>query len=164
MISLATFRFVGRHAINLLAGIYLATALAHLIGKLMPPAQTWAFFFFSLLWVLTVIAVIIRELHGGLQSLAELGIGTLPPVIVGSVAVLLVARVIAHFEPTPVFSVMVGEWGLIFWIGGYLLMMRDAYHKKKLEEDLAKKPPESPEQPPESLSQAMHRTAPRSDA
>lgn len=121
-------------------------------------------FLFSLLWVLTSIAVIIRELHGGRPSLAELGIGALPPVIVGSVAVLLVARAIAHFEPTPVFSIMVGEWGLIFWTGGYLLMMRDAYHKKKLEEDLAKRPSESPEQPPKSLSQVTHRIAPRSDA
>lgn len=46
VISLATFRFVRQHAINLLSGIYLAAALAHLIGKLMPRAQAWAFFFF----------------------------------------------------------------------------------------------------------------------
>src|SRR5207248_10613678 len=126
---LATFQFVGRHAINLLSGIYLAAVLAHLIGKLMPSAQTSAFIFFSVLWILTGLAVIIRELHGGRESLAELGIGTLPPVIVGSTVVLLIARVIAHYEPTPGFSIIVGEWGLIFWVGGYLLIMRDAYHK-----------------------------------
>jgi hypothetical protein len=146
MISLATFRFVGRHALNLLSGIYIAAALAHVIGKLMPSARTWTFLFLSLLWILTSVAVIIRELHHGRESLAELGIGALPPVIVGSVAVLLVARVIAHYEPAPGFSIIVGEWGLIFWVGGYLLMMRDAYHKKKLDEDLAKKPPVSSNQ------------------
>jgi hypothetical protein len=67
----------------------------------------------------------------------------LPPVIVGSAVVLLIARVIAHYEPAPGFSIIFAEWGLFFWVGGYLLMMRDAYHKKKLDEDLAKKPPES---------------------
>src|SRR5438034_11453381 len=33
MISLTTFRFVGRHAMNLLSGIYLAAVLAHIIGR-----------------------------------------------------------------------------------------------------------------------------------
>ncbi len=164
MISLATFRFVGRHAINLLSGIYLAAALAGVIGKLMPSAQTWTFIFLSVLWILTGVAVIIREFHGGRQSLAELGIGALPPVIVGSTAVLLIARVIAHYEPAPGFSIIIGEWGLIFWVGGYLLMMRNAYHEKKLEEDLAKKPSDSTAQTPKSSNQAMQRTAPRSDA
>jgi|SRR6266498_1139521 hypothetical protein len=152
MITLATFRFVGRHAINLLSGIYIAAALAHIVGKLMPSAQTWTFLFLSVLWILTGVAVIIRELHHGRESLAELGIGALPPVIVGSVAVLLIARVIAHYEPAPGFSIIIGEWGLIFWVGGYLLMMRDAYHKKKLEEDLAKKPPAPTESRPNHLT------------
>lgn len=142
MISLATFRFVGRHAINLLSGIYIAAALAHLIGKLLPSAQTWTFLFLSLLWILTGVAVIIRELHHGKESLAELGIGALPPVIIGSAVVLFIARVVAHYEPTSGFSIIIAECGLIFLVGGYLLMMRDAYHKKKLDEDLAKKPPE----------------------
>ena len=146
MISLATFRFVGRHAINVLCGIYLAAALAHVIGKLGPSAQTPTFIFLSVLWILTGVSVIIRELHGGRESLAELGIGALPPVIVGSAVVLLIARVIAHYEPAPGFSIIFAEWGLFFWVGGYLLVMRDAYHKKKLEEDLAKKPPESSNQ------------------
>jgi hypothetical protein len=156
MISLATFRFVGRHAINLLSGIYIAAALAHVIGKLMPSAQTWTFLFFSLLWLLTSAAVIIRELHHGRESLAELGIGALPPVILGSAVVLLIARVIAHYEPAPGFSIIFAEWGLFFWVGGYLLMMRDAYHKKKLDEDLAKKPRKS-------SNQALQPTAGRSD-
>ncbi len=151
MISLATFRFVGRHAINLLSGMYIAAALAHVIGKLMPSAQTWTFIFLCVLWILTELAVIIRELNGGRHSLAELGIGTLPPVIVGSVAVLLIARVIAHYEPAPGFSIIIAEWGLIFWVGGYLLMMRNAYHQKKLEEDLAKKPSESTDEPPKII-------------
>jgi hypothetical protein len=155
MISLATFRFVGRHAINLLSGIYLAAALAHIIGRLMPGVQTWTFIFLSVLWILTAVAVIIRELHGGRESLAELGIGALPPVIVGSAVVLLIARVIAHYEPSPGFSIIIAEWGLIFWVGGYLLMIRDAYHKKKLEEDLAKKPPAS--------NQSLEPTAGRRD-
>jgi len=131
---------------NILAGIYIAAALAHVIGKLMPSAQTWTFIFFSVLWILTGVAVIIRELHGGHESLAELGIGTLPPVIVGSAVILLIARIVAHYEPTPGFSILIAEWGLMFWIGGYLLVMRDAYHKKKLEEDLANKPHESSNQ------------------
>jgi hypothetical protein len=143
MISLATFRVVGRHAINLLSGIYIAAALARVIGKLMPSAQIWTFIFLSVLWLLTELSVIIRELHGGRQSLAELGIGTLPPVIVGSAVVLLIARIVAHYEPSPGFSILIAEWGLMFWIGGYLVMMRNAYREKKLEEDLAKKPPES---------------------
>jgi hypothetical protein len=146
MITLATFRFVGRHALNLLSGIYIAAALAHIIGKLMPSAQTWTFLFLSLLWILTSMAVIIRELHGGRESLAELGIGALPPIIVGSAVVLLIARIVAHYEPAPGFSIIIAEWGLFFWVGGYLLMMRDAYHKKKLDKDLAQKPPESSNQ------------------
>ncbi len=146
MISLTTFRFVGRHAMNLLSGIYLAAVLAHIIGRLMPSAQTWTFIFLSVLWILTGAAVIIRELHHGRESLAELGIGALPPVIVGSAVVLFIARVIAHYEPASGFSIIFAEWGLIFWVGGYLLMMRDAYHKKKLDEDLAKKPHESSNQ------------------
>src|SRR5580765_6848833 len=117
MITLATFRFVGRHAINLLSGIYLAAALSHIIGNLMPRAQIWTFIFLSVLWILTGTAVIIRELHHGRESLAELGIGALPPVIVGSVAVLLIARLVAHYEPTPGFSIIIAEWGLIFWVG-----------------------------------------------
>ena len=146
MISLATFRVIGRHALGLLGGIYLSALLAAFIGKLMPSAKLWTFIFLSLLWILTEVAVIIREFHRGRPSLAELGIGTLPPVIVGSAAVLLIARVIAHYEPTPGFSLIIGEWGLMFWVGGYLLLMRDAYHKKKLDEDLAKKPPKSSNQ------------------
>jgi cell division protein FtsW (lipid II flippase) len=157
MITLATFRFVGRHAINLLSGIYLAAALAHIIGRLMPSAQIWTFIFLAVLWILTSLAVIIRELHGGRESLAELGIGALPPVIVGSAVVLFIARVVAHYEPTPGFSIIIAEWGLIFWVGGYLVMMRDAYHKKQLEEDLAKKPPES-------SNQSLEPTAGRHDA
>src|SRR5215212_2611190 len=109
MISLATFRVVGRHVINLLGGIYLAALLARVVGKVTPSAQTWTFIFLCLLWILTELAVIIRELHGGRQSLAELGIGTLPPVIVGSALVLLIARAIAHYEPTPGFSIIVAE-------------------------------------------------------
>lgn len=157
MISLAIWRVVGRHAINLLSGIYISAALAHIIGNVMPSARTWTFIFLSVLWILTGVAVIIRELHGGRQSLAELGIGALPPVIVGSAAVLLIARIIAHYEPAPGFSIIVAECGLIFWVGGYMLMMRNAYHDKKLEEDLAKKPSDSepPEQPPKSSNQAI---------
>ncbi len=68
MISLATFRFVGRHAINLLSGMYIAAALAHVIGKLMPSAQTWTFIFLCVLWILTELAVIIRELNGGRRT------------------------------------------------------------------------------------------------
>ena len=147
MLTLATFRFVGRHATNMLAGIYIAAVLAHLIGKFMPSAQIWTFLFLSVLWILTSVAIILREIHHGKPSLAELGVGMLPPVIVGSAAALLIARVIAHYEPAPGFFIIIGEWGLIFWVGGYLLVMRDAYHKKKLDEDLAKKPPESSNQP-----------------
>ena len=146
MISLATFRFIGRHGLNMLAGIYLAAVLAHLLGKLMPSMQLASFIFLSLLWVLTSLAVIIRELQGNRESLASLGIGTLPPVMVGVAAVVLLARIVAHYEPGPGFSVLILEFGLIFWVGGYLLMMRDAYHKKKLEEDLANKPTESSNQ------------------
>jgi len=146
MVSLATFRFVGRHALNLLSGVYIAAVLAQLIGKLMPSAQIWTFLFLCLLWILTGVAVIIRELHHGQQSLAELGVGALPPVIVGSAVVLLIARLIAHYEPALGFSIIFAEWGLFFWVGGYLLLMRDAYHKKKLDEDLAKKLPESSNQ------------------
>ena len=163
MISLTSVRFLGRHAINMLAGIYLSAVLAHIIGKIMPRAQVWTFAFLSVLWVLTGLSVIIRELHHGRPSLAELGIGTLPPVIVGSAAVLLIARVVAHYEPAPMFSVMIGEWGLMFWIGGYLLLMRDAYHQEKLDEDLANKPSDAA-QPPKSSNQAMQRTAERPDA
>ena len=151
MISLTTFRFVGRHAINLLSGMYIAAALAHVIGKLMPSAQAWTFIFLFVLWILTELTVIIRELNGGRHSLAELGVGSLPPVIVGSVVVLLIARVIAHYEPAPGFSIIIAEWGLIFWVGGYLLMMRNAYHQKKLEEDLAKKPSESADERPKII-------------
>jgi hypothetical protein len=64
----------------------------------------------------------------------------LPTVIVGSAVVLLIARIIAHYEPAPCISVLFAEWGLMFWLGGYVLMMRNTYHEKKLEEDLAKKP------------------------
>jgi hypothetical protein len=146
----------------MLAGIYLSAVLAHIIGRLMPQAQVWTFAFLSVLWVLIGVSVIIRELHHGRPSLAELGIGTLPPVIVGSATVLLIARIVAHYEPAPMLSVVIGEWGLIFWIGGYLLLMRDAYHQKKLDEDLANKPSDAVH-PPKSSNQAMQPTADHPD-
>src|SRR5207244_11469238 len=135
----------GSSPLFFLAFTYLLCWLTSSVG-LMPSAQTWTFIFVSVLWILTVAAVIIRELHHGRESLAELGIGALPPVIVGSEVVLFIARVIAHYEPAPGFSIIFSEWGLIFWVGGYLVMMRDAYHKKKLDEDLANKPHESSNQ------------------
>jgi cell division protein FtsW (lipid II flippase) len=143
---LPKFQFVGRHGINMLAGVYLAAAIANLIGKLVPSLRVATFVILSVCWILTGIAVAMREAEHGRESLATLGIGTLPPVIVGSAVVVLLARIVAHYEPTPGFSIILLEWGLFFWIGGYLLVMRDAYHKKKLEEDLANKPHESSNQ------------------
>src|SRR5438105_6048047 len=133
---LPKFQFVGRHGINMLAGVYLAAAIANLIGKLVPSLRVATFVILSVCWILTGIAVAMREAEHGRESLATLGIGTLPPVIVGSAVVVLLARIVAHYEPTPGFSIILLEWGLFFWIGGYLLVMRDAYHKKKLEEDI----------------------------
>ena len=95
----------------------------------------------------------IRELHGNRDSLVSLGIGVLSPVIVGSAVVLLTARIIARYEPAPGFSVLFAEWGLMFWVGGYLLMMRNTYHEEKLKENLAKKP--------ESSNQSLEPTAGR---
>ena len=112
-------------------------------------------------WVLTGVAVVMRELHGNRDSLISLGIGTLPPVIVGSAVVLLIARIIAHYEPAPTFSVLFAEWGLIFWIVGYLAFMRDAYHKKRLDEDLANKPDATKQSSNHPLSPGDVRSAAR---
>jgi hypothetical protein len=146
---LPKFQSIGRHSINMLAGVYLAAAIANLIGKFVPSLRMATFVILSMCWILAGIAVVMRETGHGRESLATLGIGTLPPVIVGSAVVVLLARIVAHYEPTPGFSIILLEWGLFFWIGGYLLVMRDAYHKKKLEEDIANKPPESSNQSPE---------------
>jgi hypothetical protein len=114
---LPRLQFVGRHGINIVSGIYLAASLAYLIGRLAPNFQLPAFIVFSLVWVLTEVGLIVRELNGNRESLTSLGIGALPPVIVGSTVVLLIARIIAHYEPGPSFSLLFAEWGLIFWVG-----------------------------------------------
>jgi len=145
-IHLAMFRFVSRHTVNMLSGVYLAASIAAAIGKFVPDLRVAAFIVLSISWMLTGIAVIVREAQGNRKSLAVLGIGGLPPVIVGSAIILLIARIIAHYEPAPAFSILIAEWGLMFWVGGYLVMMRNAYHDKKLEEDLAKKPKEASNQ------------------
>jgi hypothetical protein len=139
-IHLSTFTFIGKHVVTILSGVYLAVIMANVVGRFIPSLRVVTFIILAVSWVLTGIAAVIRELHGNRASFLSLGIGGLPPVIVGSAVVLLIARIIAHYEPAPGFSVLFAEWGLMFWVGGYLLMMRNTYHEKKLEEDLAKKP------------------------
>jgi hypothetical protein len=136
----ATFGFIGRHVVNIVSGVYLAASIANAVGRFASSLRLVTFIILAVSWVLIGVAVVIRELNGNRDSLISLGIGTLPPVIVGSAVVLLIARIIAHYEPAPTFSMLFAEWGLIFWIVGYLSFMRDAYHKKKLDEDLANKP------------------------
>jgi ABC-type transport system involved in multi-copper enzyme maturation permease subunit len=140
---LPRFRLIGKHAINLLSGIYLASAIAGGIGRFFPSLRVATFIVLSVSWVLTGIAVMMREAEGNRESLTILGIETLPPVIVGCAVVVLIARVVANYLPSDPgyqFSLLILEWGIPFWIVGYLTVMRDAYHKKKLDEDLANKP------------------------
>jgi len=152
---LPKFQFVGRHGLSLVSGIYLAGGLAHVIGKLAPNFRLSAFILLSLVWVLAEVALILRELNGNRESLTSLGIGALPTIIVGCAVVALITRIIAHYEPAPIFSLLFAEFGLVFWIGGYFVMMRTAYHDKKLEEDLAEKPTPS--------NKSLQPTAGRSD-
>jgi hypothetical protein len=74
MMSLATFRFIGRHAGNMLSGICLAAILGHLIGELIPAAQLATFIALSLSWILIGVSVIVRERHGKQDSLVMLSI------------------------------------------------------------------------------------------
>jgi hypothetical protein len=159
---LPKFQFIGRHGINMLAGVYLAAAIANLIGKLVPSLRVATFVVLAVCWILTGFAVAMREAEHGRESLATLGVGTLSAVIVGCAVVVLLARIVAHYEPAGAahgFSLMVLEGGLLFWIVGYLTVMRDAYHKKKLDEDLANKRDATTESPNKSLQP----TACRSD-
>jgi len=159
---LPRFRLIGRHAINMLSGVYLASAIAGGIGKFFPSMRVATFIVLSVSWVLTGIAVMMREAEGNRESLTILGIETLPPVIVGCAVVVLIARVVAHYASPDAgygLSMLILELGLGFWIIGYLAVMRDAYHKKKLDEDLANKPDTTKE----SSNQSLQPTAGRFD-
>ncbi len=131
--------------------------MARLIGHFIPRARLAIFIVFAILWLLTGIAAIIRELHGNRDTLVSLGLGILPPVIVGLAIAVLLARVVSHYLPDSGLSVVAVEAGLFFFVGGYLMVMREAYHKRKLDEDLANKPQKS-------SNQTIQRTADRPNA
>ncbi len=155
MTTLGRFRFAGKHLLNIVSGLYLAASIANRIGRVAPNLRVATFIVLAVAWVLTGVAVIIRELHGDRDSLVSVGIGALPFVIIGIAVALLLSRVVSRYIGDPGVTFAVAEAGVIFFVGGYLAVMRDAYHKKKLEEDLAQRPPKS-------SNQAMQRTAGRS--
>src|SRR5437667_5046330 len=111
---LPKFQFAGRHVLNIVSSVYLAAIVANAVGKFVPSVRLATFVILSVSLILFDVAVIMRELQGGRESLALAGIGTLPPVIVGIALVLLLAHVVTHFEQAPVIGPMLGIFGIIF--------------------------------------------------
>src|SRR5438874_12839977 len=129
---LPKFQFAGRHLLNIVSSVYLAAVVANAIGKLLPSLRVATLVVLLLSLLLTDVAVIMHELNHGRESLAQVGIGSLPPVIVGSALVVLVARTITHFESSPVIGPMVGFFGVVFWILLYFAVIVGTYQKQRL--------------------------------
>jgi hypothetical protein len=146
MMSLATFRFIGRHAGNMLSGICLAAILAHLVGKLIAGAQLATFISLSLSWILIGVSVIVRERHGKQDSVVMLSIEPLPLVMVFITVVLVVACLVARYEPVAIVGPAIGILGTILGVLFYIAAIAGAVQKRKLEADLANKPTESSNQ------------------
>jgi cell division protein FtsW (lipid II flippase) len=137
---LPKFQFAGRHALNIISSVYLAAIIANAVAKFVPNMRVTTFIVLSVSLILFDIAVIMRELQHGRDSLALAGIGALPPVIVGIALVVFIARTITHLESAPVIGPMLGFFGIIFWVWFYSAVIVGTYQKQRLEEDLANKP------------------------
>ena len=142
MISLASFRSIGRHAINMLSGIYLAAVLSYFIGKLIPAAQLVTFIVLSIAWILMGMSVMLHELRYKQDSLITVSIQILPQVLIFVTVALLVACVIARYEPVAIIGPVIGILGTVFGIFFYAACLVGTVQKRKLEEDLSNRPTE----------------------
>jgi hypothetical protein len=143
---LPKFQFAGRHVLSIVSSVYLAAIVANAVGKFAPSVQLATFIVLSVSLILFDVAVIMRELQHGHESLTLAGISGLPFVIVGIALALLVARIISHFESDPFIGPMVGVVGVMFWLWFYSAVIVGMYQKQRLEEDLANKPHQSSNQ------------------
>src|ERR1700720_224076 len=143
---LPKFQFAGRHVLNIVSSVYLAAIVANAVGKFTPTVRLATFLVLSVSLVLFDVAVIMRELQHGHESLTLAGLSALPFVIVCIALAGLIGRIITHFGPDPVIGYMLGVAGVIFWLWLYSAVIVGTYQNQRLEEDLANKPPESSNQ------------------
>jgi hypothetical protein len=143
---LRKIRFVATQLLLVLSSLYLAACIAITIGRLAPNLRVPTFVVVLLCLLLMDLGVILHDFHASRESLTQLGIASLPPVIIASALVVFVARTIAHFESAPVLGPMFGFFGVIFWVWLYFVVIVGTYQKRRLEEDLANKPAQSSNQ------------------
>ena len=94
---LPKFQFAGRHVLNIVSSVYLAAIVANAVGKFVPSLRLATFVVLSVSLILFDVALLMRELQHGHESLTLAGISVLPFVIVGIALAVLVGRIITHF-------------------------------------------------------------------
>ncbi len=123
-----------KHLFNLISGIYISTVVARLLGRLWPEAQLPAFVLLSLGFVLTGISVILRGRNSGEDSTASTVIAMIPVLIIGTALAIGLGKLTARFwSDGPVLAII---WSIVFCVTGVATVIRDSYHKRKLDADL----------------------------
>ncbi len=139
MLGLATFRIVGKHFFHILSWVYVAAVVANVVGRFWPGIRVPTFLLIAISMSATAISIMIQELRGGRESTVTVALGHLAPLMIGIAIVLFLADIIAHVAVERV-AEHIRIWGVMFWVIGYATIVRDFYHKQKLEEDLKNKP------------------------
>jgi hypothetical protein len=135
MLTLQTFRIVGKQFAFVLAWIYIAASVARIVGWLWPGIRAATFFIIATFFVSGGIAGAIQQLRGGKDSTVTVALAAFGPLIVGIAIVLLLADIVSH-ALTPNLAYFIRAWGIMGWVLGYATLVRDKFHSDKLEADL----------------------------
>ena len=139
MPTLDTFRLLGKHLLGALAGIYIAAAIARLIGWLWPSARLTAFIIVSLFFVLAELSVTLHELHKGPRSTGIIVLDFLPFLLLGAGVSLFLGRLAGEWFGSDMGGVVV-FFDVYYCILLVIAGVKYAVQDRNLKEDLEKSP------------------------
>lgn len=135
MPTLATFRLLAKHLIGALAGIYIAGAIARMIGWLWPSARLTAFVIASLFFIVGELSATVRELRKGPFSTGLIIFDCMPFLLLGAGVSLFFGRLASQWFGS--------DWGgLVVFIGVYFCILiviaavKQMVQDRNLQEDL----------------------------
>jgi len=141
MPTLATFRLLGMHLLGALSGVYIAAAIARMIGWLWPSARLTAFVIAASFFVISELCITLRELRRGPESTGSIVLDFMPFFLLGAGVSLFLGRVASQWLGSDWGGIVV-FYGMYFCIIMAIAGVKYTVQDRNLEEDL-KHPRES---------------------
>jgi hypothetical protein len=135
MPTLATFRLLGKHLLGALSGVYIAAAIARMIGWLWPSARLTAFVIASFFFVISELCIALRELRKGPQSTGSIILDFLPFLLLGGGVSLFLGRLASQWFGSDWGGIVV-FYGVYFCIIMAIAGVKYAVQDRNLAEDL----------------------------